>query len=54
MGNDIEEDMCTAQLGMQVYLVTDHLIDTRGKGVEGFRHGTLEELENQIDQIVAA
>ncbi len=54
VGNDIEEDMCTAQLGMQVYLVTDHLIDTRGKGVEGFRHGTLKELENQIDQIVAA
>ena len=52
IGNDTQEDMCTADLGMQVYLVTDHLIDARGLGAEAFRHGSLSQLETQIDEIV--
>ena len=54
VGNDTTEDMCTAELGMQVYLVTDHLIDTQGRGEQAFRHGSLKELGEQIDQLVEA
>ena len=52
IGNDTEEDMCTADLGMQVYLVTDHLIDGKGLGAEAFRHGSLAQLENQLDELL--
>ncbi len=43
VGNDVEEDMCAADLGMQVHLVTDYLIDRKGKGIEGYPHSTLAE-----------
>ena len=34
VGNDVEEDMCAADLGMQVHLITDYLIDRKNKGFE--------------------
>lgn len=43
VGNDTAEDMCAAELGMQVYLVTDHLVDREGRGAEEFPHGSLHE-----------
>ncbi len=43
VGNDVEEDMCAADLGMQVHLITDHLLDRKGQGIEGYPHSTLVE-----------
>jgi len=43
VGNDVEEDMCAADLGLQVHLITDYLIDRKNKGIEGYPHSTLAE-----------
>ena len=44
VGNDVGEDMITRELGMDVYLVTDCLINKTEHSVEEYPHGTLEEL----------
>ena len=43
VGNDVEEDMCAADLGLQVHLIIDYLIDRKNKGIEGYPHSTLAE-----------
>lgn len=43
VGNDTKEDMCTRELGMEIYLITDYLVDRENLGVEPFPHGTLHD-----------
>ena len=44
VGNDVTEDMVAANLGMQVYLVTDCLINKEGADISQFEHGSFAEL----------
>lgn len=44
IGNDVKEDMCAAELGMGVFLVTDDLINTDGQDISNIPHGNREEL----------
>ena len=39
VGNDAEEDLAAEQAGMQVYLLTDCLINKKGKNIIGVPHG---------------
>jgi len=41
IGNDVEEDMVVRELGMQVFLVTDHLINRTGVDTSSFEKGSL-------------
>lgn len=43
VGNDVGEDMIARQLGMQVYLVTDCLINGAGEDISQYPHGSFEE-----------
>jgi len=43
VGNDVDEDMCAAKLGLDTYLVTDCLINRRGKDIARYKHGSFEE-----------
>ncbi len=43
VGNNTVEDQAFVGLGTDMYLVTDHLLDPAGTGVEGVRHGTMED-----------
>ena len=43
VGNDVDEDMCAADLGLQVHLITDYLLDRHQKGIDGYPHSTLTE-----------
>ena len=43
VGNNTVEDQAFAGLGTDMYLVTDHLLDPAGTGLEGVRHGTMED-----------
>lgn len=43
VGNDVEEDLVARQLGMDVFLVTDWLINRTGADVSDFKQGTLQE-----------
>lgn len=44
VGNDVEEDMIAAELGMQVFLLTDCLISRHGTDISRYRHGSFDEL----------
>lgn len=42
-GNDVDEDMCTADMGMETYLVTDCLENKNNKDYSTFRQGSFKE-----------
>ncbi len=44
IGNDVEEDMVAGEIGMELYLVTDCLINTKNKPLDGYRQGSLKDL----------
>ena len=39
VGNDVEEDMVARTLGMEVFLLTDCLINRTGKDLSAYPHG---------------
>ena len=44
VGNDAEEDLAAAELGMPVFLVTDCLINEKNRDISGVPQGSFEEL----------
>ena len=48
VGNDVGEDMVAAQLGMQVFLLTDCLINKNGADISRYPHGSFPELMDYI------
>ena len=44
VGNDVDDDMVARQLGMQVFLLTDCLINKQGVDIAQFPHGSFDEL----------
>ncbi len=44
VGNDVLEDMVAQKLGMQVYLVTDCLMNEAHRDIASFPHGSLSDL----------
>ena len=44
VGNDVGEDMVAAKLGMQVFLLTDCLINKAGADIDQYPHGSFPEL----------
>lgn len=51
VGNDVDEDMITTQLGMRVFLLTDDLINKSGADINKFPHGSFDELKKFIDNL---
>ena len=51
VGNDVGEDMVAAQLGMQVFLLTDCLINRKGADISRYPHGGFEELKLFLQDI---
>ena len=45
VGNNPAEDMCVAELGTDVFLVTDFMENEAGIDISAFRHGTIDDLE---------
>ena len=44
VGNDVQEDMIARELGMQVFLLTDNLINRTGEDINQYPHGSFPEL----------
>lgn len=44
VGNDVGEDMIAHQLGMQVFLLTDCIINRENADISGYPHGGFDEL----------
>ena len=52
IGNDVGDDMVAQDIGMQVFLVTDHLINRQNRDINDFRHGDLNALCEFIKEII--
>lgn len=44
VGNDVQEDMISRELGLDTYLVTDCLINSKNKDIRDLRQGTMQDL----------
>lgn len=51
VGNNTLDDLASADLGCDVYLVTDHLMDPQGRGLEGVKHSTMAEFAAWVDDL---
>ena len=48
VGNDVDEDMVAGQMGMEVFLLTDHLINKSGTDINAFPHGSFDDLRARL------
>ena len=51
VGNDAEEDTAAAKLGIQVFLLTDCLINRKGVDIEAYPHGGFDDLMTYIEKL---
>jgi len=51
IGNDVAEDMCAEQLGMEVFLLHPYIINAENADVSKFRQGDLEALYQFICEL---
>lgn len=49
IGNDALDDMAALEVGMKVFLLTDHLINRKNADISVFRNGDFSELVNYLD-----
>lgn len=52
VGNDVEEDMVAAKMGLSVFLMTDCLINRAGRELTGFCRGSFSELLAHVRELV--
>ena len=53
VGNDVGEDMIAQQLGMQVFLLTDCMINKANADISAYSHGGFEELKAFLNMLNA-
>lgn len=53
VGNNTEEDLAAMGLGMDVFLVTDYLINANGFDIESVKHGSLAQFADFVDRLPA-
>lgn len=51
VGNDVTEDMIAAKLGLNVFLVTDCLINKKQEDISNYPHGDFSELMKYIENM---
>ena len=52
IGNDVGEDMVTEQLGMNVFLLTDCLINKAGVDISQYPHGGFTQLDAYLKELL--
>lgn len=52
VGNDVGEDMIAQELGMQVFLLTDCLINKQGADLSAYPHGSFAQLMEYVTKLV--
>ena len=53
VGNDAEEDMIAKTLGMEVFLLTDCLVNAKQKDISGYRQGSFDKLQEVVRSLDA-
>lgn len=51
IGNDVNEDMIAAELGMKVFLLTDCLINKNNENIARYPHGSFDKLKEYIEAV---
>ncbi|MBQ8368440.1 MAG: HAD family hydrolase [Clostridia bacterium] len=51
VGNDVTEDMAAAQLGMDVFLLTDCILNKENRDISGYPQGGFDELISWINNL---
>ena len=51
VGNDVDDDMVAASLGMKVFLLTDHLINKSGTDISQYPNGDFDALAAFLKEI---
>lgn len=51
VGNDVQDDMITATLGIQTFLLTDCIMNKNGADISGYRQGSFDALAAFIAQL---
>lgn len=51
VGNDVSDDMVARTIGMDVFLLTDNLINKSGEDISVYPNGSFDELESYIDKV---
>ena len=51
IGNDVAEDMIARELGMEVFLLTDCLINKNGTDISQYPHGSFPELKAYLEKL---
>ena len=51
VGNDVGEDMIAGKLGMQVFLLTDCMINKANADISVYPHGSFDDLKNFLNTI---
>lgn len=54
VGNDVQEDMCVASLGVKTYLVTDCLLNRDNTDISIYKHGSFEDFSKEVEGMPAA
>ena len=52
VGNDVAEDMIAQDLGMQVFLLTDNLINKTNEDISHYKNGSFFELKKYIEELI--
>ena len=52
VGNDVKEDMVAETLGLDVFLLTDDLINRENKDISGYRQGNFAQLFSYFEEIL--
>ena len=52
IGNDVGDDMVAAEIGMNVFLLTDCLINRKNEDITKYRHGDFNELYKYIEELI--
>lgn len=52
IGNDVGDDMVAGEVGMQLFLLTDCLINRKEKDISGYRQGGYDALFDFIEEII--
>lgn len=48
VGNDVDDDMVASEAGLDVYLITDSLINRHNKDISVYKHGSFDEFIDYI------
>lgn len=50
VGNDVREDMAVKELGMDVFLITDYILNVENRDIDEFPHGSWADFEEYINK----